>query len=63
MKIGSETDMRSSVNRSVGGVYNAALLSSASPAERSVFNGRTTVRPSLTEPAVSNRRAYEPQAN
>jgi Flp pilus assembly protein TadD len=47
MKIGSETDMPNSVNRAEDGAYNAVLLSSASPAERSVCNGRTTVRPSL----------------
>jgi hypothetical protein len=35
MKIGSETDMPNSVNREVGGVYNAVQLSSASLAERS----------------------------
>ncbi len=63
MKIGSETDVPSSVNRAVGDAYNTVLLSSASPAERSVFNGRATVRPSLTDPAVSNGRAHESQAH
>jgi hypothetical protein len=53
MKIGSETDMPNSVNRAVGGAYNAVRLSFALLAERSVCNGRTTVRPSLTDAAVS----------
>jgi hypothetical protein len=60
MKTGSETDMPSSPDRAVGRAYNAIRLSSASPAERFVRNGRTTVRPSLTDAAVSNRRAHEP---
>jgi hypothetical protein len=63
MKIGCETDMPNSVNRAVGGAYNAVLLSSASPAERPVYNVRTTVWPSLTDAAVSNRRAHESHAH
>jgi hypothetical protein len=63
MKIGSETDMPNSVNRAVDGAYNAVRLSSASLAERSVCNGSTTLRPSLTDAAVNNRRAHEPHAH
>jgi hypothetical protein len=59
MKIGSETEMPNPVNRAVGGAYNTVRLSSASLAERFVGNGRTTVRPSLTDAAVSNRRAHQ----
>jgi hypothetical protein len=42
MKIGNETEIRKSVNRAAGSAYNAVRLSSASPAERTVCNGRTT---------------------
>jgi hypothetical protein len=63
MKIGSETDMPNSVNRAVGGAYNAVRLSSASLAERSVCNRRKTARPSLTDAAVINRRAHESHAH
>jgi len=63
MKIGSETDMPNSVNRAVGGAYDAVRLSSASLVERSVCSGRTAVRPSLTDAAVSNRRAAESHAH
>jgi hypothetical protein len=63
MKIGSETDMPNSVNRAVGGAYNAVRLSSTSLAERFVCNGRTAVRPSLTDAAVSSGRAHESHAD
>jgi len=63
MKIGSETDMPNSVSRAVGGAYNAVRLSSASLAERSVCDRRRTIRPSLTDAAVTNRRAHESHAH
>jgi hypothetical protein len=46
-------------DRAVGGAYNAVRLSSASLAERTVCNGRTTVRRPLADAAVSSRRAEE----
>jgi hypothetical protein len=63
MKIGSAIDMPNSVNRAVGGAYNAIRLSSALPAERSVCNARTTFRPSLIDAAASNWRAHESHAH
>jgi hypothetical protein len=62
MNIESETDTPNSVNRAVSGAHNAVRLSSASLAERPVCNTRATVRPSLTDAAVSNRRARESHA-
>src|SRR6202011_5194494 len=56
MKIENETDIPKSLNQAVGGAHNAVRLSSASPAERVVCSGRTTVRRPLTDAAVSNRR-------
>ena len=61
MRIGSETDMPNSVNRAVSGAYNSLRLSSTSPAESSVCNGRSTARQSLTGAAVSNWRAHKSQ--
>jgi hypothetical protein len=62
MYCGSEPDIPKSVNRAVGGAYNVVRLSSASLAERTVCDGRMTVRRPLTDAAVSNRFAEEPQA-
>jgi hypothetical protein len=62
MNIGSAIDSPKSVNHAVGGAHNAVRLPSASLAERTVCNGCTTVRRSLTDAAVSNRRAEELQA-
>src|ERR1700730_8661540 len=59
MKIENETDIPKSLNQAVGGAHNAVRLSSASPAERVVCSGRTTVRRPLTDAAVSNPRAEE----
>jgi hypothetical protein len=62
MKIGGETDIPKSVNRAVGGAYDAVRLSSTSLAERTVCNGRMTVRRPWADAAVSNRHAEESQA-
>ena len=59
MKIGRETGIPNSVNHAAGGAYNAVQLSSASVAECTVFNGRTTAQRPLTDAAPSNRRAEE----
>jgi hypothetical protein len=61
MKIGSEIGILKLKNWAACGVQNAVRLSSASLAERTVCNGRTTVRRPLTDAAVSNRRAEESQ--
>jgi hypothetical protein len=63
MKVGSETGIQKSINLAVDGTQNAVRLLSASLAERSVCNGRATVRSSLTDAASSNRRAHEPHAH
>jgi len=63
MKIGSETDIPRSVNPAVGGVHNAVQFSSASVVERTVFNGRTTVRQPRTDASASDRRAHESHAD
>jgi hypothetical protein len=59
MKIGRETDIQKSANRAVDGAHNAVRLSSPSMAERTVFNGRTTVQQPLTDASASDRRAHE----
>jgi hypothetical protein len=62
MKIGRETGFPNSVNHAAGDAYNAVQLSSASVAECTVFDGRTTAQRPLTDAAPSNRRAEESQA-
>jgi hypothetical protein len=61
MKVGSETDIPKSINRAVGGINNAVRLSSASLAERTFCNRRTTARRPLTDAVLNNRRAEELQ--
>ena len=63
MKIGRETGLPNSVNHAAGGACNAVRLSSASVAERTVFNGRTTVQQPLTGASASDRRAHESHAD
>jgi hypothetical protein len=62
MKIGRETGIPNSVNHAAGGASNAVWLSSPAVAERTVFNGRTTVQLPLTN-ASGNRRTHEPHAD
>jgi hypothetical protein len=62
MKIGSESDISKLVNHAIGGSHNAVRISSASLIERTVCNGRMTVRRPLVDAAVSNRRVEESQA-
>jgi len=59
MKIGREAGIPNSVNHAAGAACNAVRLSSASLAERTVFNGRTTVQQPLTDSSVSDRRVHE----
>jgi len=59
MKIGRETDIQKSANHAVDGARNAVRLSSAAMAERTVFNGRTTVQQPITDASASDRRAHE----
>jgi hypothetical protein len=56
MKIGRETGIPNSVNHAAGVAPNAVWLSSPAVAERTVFNGRTTVQQPLTNASASNRR-------
>jgi hypothetical protein len=58
MKIGRETSIPKSVNHAAGCAYNAFRLSSASMAERTVFNGRTTAQQPPTDASVSDRLAH-----
>jgi hypothetical protein len=63
MEVRRESDIPRSANRAVGGVHNAVRLSSVPVAERTVFNGRTTVRQPLTDASASDRRVHESHAH
>ena len=55
-------DIPESLNGAARCAINAVRLSSASLAERTVCNGRTTVQRPLIDASVSNRCAEESQA-
>jgi hypothetical protein len=59
---GSETGILKPVNDAVNGAHNAVRLSSASLVERTVCNGRLTVRQPVTCASVNDRRAEKSQA-
>jgi len=59
---GSETGILKPINDAVGSAHNAVRLSSASLVERTICNGRLTVRQPLTDALVRGRRAEESQA-